>query len=172
MTLALLLLVAVPLEARVLMSQKKALALAFPAGVDVERRTAYLSAEQRLKAQAASRVKVDASVWTYYVGRSSTGVSGYAYFETHVVRTSPETFMVVVDPDGSARSVELLAFHEPEDYLPHRRWLDQFPGRRLGDDLLLHRAIRNITGASLTSQALTDGVRRVLAVHQVLHPAK
>jgi len=86
------------------------------------------------------------------------------------VRTMPETFMAVLEPSGALRFVELLAFLEPEDYLPRPRWLGQFRGKVLDDELLVRRGIRNITGASLTSQALTDGVRRVLAVHSVLHP--
>ncbi|KAF0124265.1 MAG: FMN-binding domain-containing protein [Elusimicrobia bacterium] len=167
-TLVLLLLCAPPASALMLLSQKQALALAFP-GIAVERRTAYLTPEQVKRAQEAGRVKVAARVWTYYVGISSKGVEGYAYFDTHVVRTMPETFMAVVEPDGRLRFVELLAFLEPDDYLPGARWLDQFAGRRLDADLLVRRGIRNITGATLTAQALTDGVRRVLAVHSVLH---
>lgn len=167
----LLLLCALPASARVLLSQKQALALAFP-GLAVERRTAYLNPEQVKRAREAGRVKVESRVWTYYVGISSKGVEGYAYFDTHVVRTMPETFMAVVEPGGRLRFVELLAFLEPDDYLPGPRWLGLFGGRRLDADLLVRRGIRNITGSSLTSQALTDGVRRILAVHAVLHTEK
>ncbi len=144
--------------------------MAFPGGPTVERRTAYLSAEQVERAQEAGHVKIDSRVWSYYVGIGSQGVAGYAYFETHRVRTMPETFMAVLEPSGALRFVELLAFLEPDDYLPRPRWLGQFRGKVLDDELLVRRGIRNITGASLTSQALTDGVRRVLAVHSVLHP--
>ncbi|MBI4375990.1 MAG: FMN-binding protein [Elusimicrobia bacterium] len=157
-----------PAQARVLMSQKEALALAFPGGERVERRTFYLDENQRRAAQESARVKLESMVWTYYVGFSSRGISGYAYFETHLVRTMNETFMAVIDPDGSLRFVEMLAFLEPDDYLADARWLRQFEGRVLDRDLWLRRGIRNMTGASLTSQALTDGVRRVLAVHSLV----
>ena len=157
-----------PAAAKTLLTQKEALNIAFPAGATVERRTAYLTEEQRRLAQKAGRVKIDARVWTYYVGASSAGVRGYAYFDTHLVRTMPETLMVVLDSDGEIRFVEILSFIEPEDYLPRGRWLEQFPGRTLNTELMVRRGIRNISGASLTSQALTDGVRRVLAVHGLL----
>lgn len=157
-----------PAAARALLTQKQALAIAFPNGETVERRTAYLSAEQQKTAQENGHVKIDSKVWTYYVGRSSSGVVGYAYFESHVVRTMPETFMVVINGDDTIRFVELLAFLEPDDYLPNQRWLAQFKRKALKDDLMVHRGVRNISGASLTSQALSDGVRRVLAVHAVI----
>ena len=63
-------------------------------------------------------MKVPSAVWTYYVGLASGAVTGYAYFDTHVVRTMPETMMAVLTPEGSVRSAELLAFAEPDDYLP------------------------------------------------------
>lgn len=171
--LAAFLLIAVPrAEARLLLSQKQALALAFDPSLTVERKTAYLSMEQAERAQREGLVKIDSRVWTYYVGSSSRGVEGYAYFDTHVVRTMPETFMAALDSDGRVRFVELLSFLEPPDYEPKPRWLDQFDGKKLEEDLMVRRAIRNITGASLTSQKLTDGIRRILAIHSLLHGEK
>lgn len=159
-----------PAYGRVLLSQQQALALAFPAGAKVERRTAFLTENQRRAAQTAARTKVESRVWTYYVGVSSSGIVGTAYFESHPVRAESETFMVVVAPDGAVRFVEILAFSEPDEYRAPKPWLKQFQGRPLDDDLTLRRGLSNLTGASLTSEAVTRGVRRVLAVHQVLNP--
>ncbi|MBI4424468.1 MAG: FMN-binding protein [Elusimicrobia bacterium] len=157
-------------QARVLLKQDEALRLAFP-GAAPERRTAYLSEEQRKAAERLANARIESRVWTYYVGASSSGARSYAYFDTHTVRTMPETFMAVVDESGRLRFLELLAFHEPDDYLPPARWLRQLDGRALDGSLFVRRAVRNITGASLTSQALTEGARRVLAVHRMLHAA-
>ena len=162
---SLLLLAASPAAARVLLTQPQALALAFADGGKPERRTAYLTEAQRQAAEESGRVKIDARVWPYYVGVSSRGVTGYAYFDTHVVRSMPETLMVVLEPGGEVRAVEVLSFLEPDDYLPNARWLAQFRGKALKDDLVAHRGVRNLGGASLTSQAAADAVRRVLAVH-------
>ena len=153
-----------------LLSQKDALALAFPAGTKVERRTAFLTDEQAAAAEKAAGSKLDSKIWTYYVGTSSSGPAGTAYFESHKVRTMNEAFMVVVNPDATVRFVEILSFAEPDEYLAPKKWLGQFSGKPLDDELMLRRGLRNITGASLTSDAVTRGVRRVLAVHQVLHP--
>jgi Na+-translocating ferredoxin:NAD+ oxidoreductase RnfG subunit len=49
--------------------------------------------------------------------------------------------------------------------VPKRGWLDQFTGRALDGDLAVQRGIRGITGATLSSQAATDAVRRILAIH-------
>ena len=76
--------------------------------------------------------------------------------------------MVVVDPAGSIVRIEVLSFSEPEEYLPRAHWYQQFPGRRLDDELSLSRAIRPVSGATLTARATTEAARRVLALHRVL----
>lgn len=157
-----------PAQARVLLRQDEALRVAFGDSRPA-RRTAYLTPEQVRRAEQNAKVKIDSRVWTYFVARSTAGEETFAYFDTHIVRTMPETFMAVVDRAGKLRFVELLSFHEPEDYLPPGRWLRQFDGRPLDGELYVRRAIRNITGASLTSQELTSGVRRVLAIHEMLN---
>jgi hypothetical protein len=150
------------------MSQKDALAVAFP-GAKPERRTAFLTDAQAKAAEEAAQSKLGSKVWTYYVAGSTT-----AYFESHLVRTMNETVMVVVGPDSAAAFVEILSFAEPEDYLASPRWLAQFKGKPLSEDLAVRRGLRNIAGASLTSEAVTRAVRRALAVHQILNakPAK
>ena len=161
-----------PASARVLLTREQALKLAFPSDPAPEKRTAYLSREEAAGAAKAARAKVDDLLWTYYVGRSSDGAQGYAYFDSHVVRSADETMMIVLEADGTVRSVEVLSFLEPDDYLPNSRWLGQFKRKRLQDDLLVHRGVRNLSGASLTSEAASASIRRVLAVHAVIRAAE
>ncbi len=159
---------ALPASARVLLSQKDALSFAFPSAKP-ERKTAFLTDAQAQAVEKAAQAKLESKVWTYYVSGSTT-----AYFESHLVRTMNETIMVVVGADAKIAFVEILSFAEPDDYRASKRWLGQFPGRELEDDLALRRGLRGIAGASLTSEAVTRAVRRVLAVHQLLNakPAK
>ena len=155
---------AAPVRARVLLSQKDALAVAFP-GTTPERRTAFLTDAQAKAVEKAAQATLDAKVWTYYVAGSTT-----AYFESHLVRTMNETVMVVVGADAKVAFVEVLSFAEPEDYMASERWLAQLRGRKLDGELVLRRGLRGITGATLTAEAVTRSVRRVLAVHQALNP--
>lgn len=157
---------AAPARARVLLSQKDALAVAFP-GTKPERITAYLTDAQAKAVEEAAQAKLESKIWSYYVAGSTT-----AYFESHLVRTMNETIMVVVGADGRVAFVEILSFSEPDDFLASKRWLDQFPGRPLDSDLALRRGLRGITGATLTAEAVARSVRRVLAVHAVLHPGR
>jgi hypothetical protein len=64
--------------------------------------------------------------------------------------------------------VEVIAFGEPEDYLPRRNWLNLFVGRRLDDELVVGRRLAHVTGATLTTRTIAEAVRRVLAVHAIV----
>ena len=149
-------------------SREEALARAFPPPATIERKTHFLTDAQRDKASRAARAKVDSSLVVAYVGRTGKGILGTAYFDTHTVRTMPETLLVVVRPDGTLGGVEVVAFGEPEDYLPRRRWLTLFSGRRLDPDLAVGRGLAHVTGATLTTRSIADAARRVLAIHAVI----
>ncbi|MGH2567139.1 MAG: FMN-binding protein [Bacteroidota bacterium] len=155
---------------QVYLTRDEALKLYFPEALSVERKTVFLTDRQVDLIQSRARAKVESKVLTYYVGRSAVGVQGYAFFETQTVRTMPETYLVVVDPDSSVRAVEMLAFYEPEDYLPPNRWLGLFSNKTLRDDLWLKRGVQNIVGATISAQSITDGVRRILATFEVAVP--
>ncbi|HEX4438739.1 MAG TPA: FMN-binding protein [Thermoanaerobaculia bacterium] len=158
-------------RAKVFLTQEEALRLAFP-DAKVEARNAFLTDEQRRTAKAASgEQELPSALVRYYVATKDGRPVGEAYFDTHVVRTESETVMVVVMPDARIGRIEVLSFSEPEEYLPRAKWYEQFQGKPLDDELSLKRAIRPVSGATLTAHATTDAARRVLAVYRVLHPA-
>jgi hypothetical protein len=152
-------------------SREQALARAFPPPAVTERKTYFLTDAERERASRLARTKIDSSLVVAYVGRGPKGLVGTAYFDTHTVRTMPETLLVTVKPDGGVGGVEVVAFGEPEDYLPRPRWLRLFGGRRLDADLVVGRGLAHVTGATLTTRSITDAVRRVLAIHAVVSAA-
>jgi len=159
-----------PAVAQIFSTQQQALERAFPKPQIIERRTLFLDDKQVATIQKLARAKLESKIVTYYAGKDGNKITGYAFFATDVVRTKAATYMAVVNPDSSIRLVEILAFYEPMDYFPTRRWLELFDGKWLNDDLWPKRAIHNITGATLTTQAITLGARKTLAIFQVAVP--
>lgn len=154
-------------EARVFMTQQQALASVFPKGAT--RQVHYLTPEQLSAARRESGVEFSDRMIVRYSGVQANGSpGGFAYFDTHRVRTLPETIMVVVTPDGRIDRIEILSFDEPPEYLPKERWMDQFDGRRLDEDLSLKRKVRPMSGASLSARAIMNASRKVLALHKVI----
>jgi hypothetical protein len=156
-----------PAAGTTLMTADEALALAYP-DCQVERRTAYLTAEQRDEAERLSGGEVRSAVVHPYPVRCGGRAAGTAYFDVHRVRTLEETLMVALDAEGRVLRVEVLSFREPREYLPRDLWYRQFDGEALSPGLDLERDVRGVTGATLTARATTAAVRRVLALHRVL----
>lgn len=154
-----------------LLTQEEALELAFPAAV-VERRTAYLSDEQLVRARelAGDGVEVEQTIVSYYVGLRDGDPVGAAYFDVHRVRTKNEVVVVVVGLDARIQRVDVLKFTEPPEYGAPEGWIEQLEGRALDASLSTRGGIHNLTGATLTARALTRAARRVLALHAVIEP--
>jgi Na+-translocating ferredoxin:NAD+ oxidoreductase RnfG subunit len=153
-------------------SQQEALAAAFPPPAVVHRRTAFLSqaALDSVRADAGADAPVAQAVVTYYVAERDGHPVGVAYFDSHRVRTLNEVVMIVVQPDDRIRSIEVLRFAEPPEYHASDAWLSQFQGQALAPELSLKSGIANMTGATLTSHAVTRAARRVLALHRRIRP--
>ena len=150
------------------MTREQALAWAFPDADHVDSQSFVLSDDQVQRIEARARAKLDSKLVTLYTGRKEETVLGYAVIDVHTVRTLPEAFLVVLGPDGSVQRLRVLAFHEPQEYLPPQRWLEQFEGKGGGAPLRLKGDVHGIAGATLSSQAVTGGVRRALALHEIL----
>lgn len=160
---ALCALAAAPAAGGVILSERDALARAFP-GQEAKRRVLYLRPEQVRAVEKAARSKLPSAVVTVFEAWNGAQCTGRAYLDTHVVRTMPETVLTVLEPDGRLRMALVLAFHEPTDYLPRERWLETLKGRSLDDELWPGRGVRRVTGATLSAQAMTEAVRRAMAL--------
>jgi hypothetical protein len=153
-------------QATVFYSKEEAFELAFGKGAEVEPLAVFLTDGQAAEVEKAAQVKLDSKLYTLQVGRRGGQVLGYAAIESHNVRTQPETVMILLSPAGELVRVEMLAFHEPPEYQPPARWFERLYRRPLGE-LRLNQGVDGIAGATLSSRASLDGIRKVLAIYQV-----
>ncbi len=155
-------------EAKTFLTQEEALRLVFPKGAVVARKTAFLSESDRAEVARRSGGAPPTGLVAYYAATADGKDAGTAYFDTHVVRTLPETILVAVDPKGAISRIEVLSFSEPEEYLPRGAWYGQFPGKTLTDELSERRGLRTVTGATITVRVTVEAARRVLALDAFL----
>lgn len=156
------------LHAQVYMTKDEALSLYFPVEKNVSRKTIFLSEDQVQQIQNLARAKVDSKILTYYEYIQNGKQQNIAFFETQTVRTHPATYMIVLNSDGSVKGVEMLAFFEPEDYLPPKNWFKQFDNKTLKNDMHTKRGIPNVAGATLSAQAVTESVRKYMTIFELL----
>lgn len=150
-----------------LLTREEALALAYP-GASFSPERVFLTEDQQKRAAAASGVPVPSPLVARYIARDAAAIVGRAYVDTHTIRTKKETLLISLDADGKVKRIDATAFLEPPEYQAPPPFLHQFTGRALSDDLRLQRAIRPVAGATLTANAVTDAVRRAMAIDTVL----
>ena len=77
-------------------------------------------------------------------------------------------YSVAIGADGRMRRVEILEYRESYGgEIANRDWLAQFIGKSGADGLKPGSDIRIISGATLSSRHVTEGIKRVLAIHDL-----
>jgi len=77
-------------------------------------------------------------------------------------------YAVALSPEGEVREVEILTYRESYGgEINNPDWRKQFVGKTARSSLALNDDIRNISGATLSSRHVTEGVKRVLATYEV-----
>lgn len=155
-----------PAAAEVFMKRDEALEMVFP-DADVEKLEIYVSEDDAGKIESLAKAKLDGRLFMVYKAVKGGVTLGYAVIDTHELRSMTETVMFVVNPDGTLRQTEILAFFEPPEYMPANNWIVLFDGKSPGDSIRVGKDIPNISGATITAVALSESVRRTLALIQV-----
>lgn len=134
---------------------------------DAERFTTQtLLIDAALAAQLQSQgIKLRTPQWQVSTAVKGDSALGFVVVDEVVGKFELITYAVGVALDGAVKQVEILSYRESHGHevrLP--AWRRQFVGKRAGAPLRLGDDIANISGATLSCQHVTDGVRRVLAV--------
>ena len=78
-------------------------------------------------------------------------------------------WMLALNIDGSVRQIEILDYRETYGYeIRNEKWRAQFTGKQHGAKLKLDNDIQNISGATLSCRHITDGVKRLLSLYELV----
>jgi hypothetical protein len=128
----------------------------------------FLTEAEAIKVKEMTGKELPSPLIALYRVRRAETVVGRAYVDTHVIRTKRESLLVCLDAEGRVKRVEATAFLEPREYNLSERWYEQYKRKSLESDLRLGQSIRSVAGATLTSRAAADAIRRVLAIDHVV----
>ena len=127
----------------------------------------YLSIEKAQKQafpSATHFTEVQAGrVWKAEAGGK---VAGFFVFDRVVGKHLFIDYAVALTPGGAVHKVEILQYRESYGgEIRSPSWLAQFVGKTSGSALKINGDIRNISGATLSSTHITEGVKRILAAY-------
>jgi Na+-translocating ferredoxin:NAD+ oxidoreductase RnfG subunit len=155
----------------VYLTKKEAFALAFPGADQIKKEKKWLTDTQREAIGKILGEEYKKRRLTYYFGLNDGGrPSSAMIIGNEIGRSYPITFMVVINPDGTVKDVEIMVYREPHGWeVRFESFLSQFFGRDAGspfDD------INNITGATLSVRSMTRGIKKAVAEFQVIYKDK
>jgi Na+-translocating ferredoxin:NAD+ oxidoreductase RnfG subunit len=79
------------------------------------------------------------------------------------------TYAVALNTEGAVTSLEIMDYRENYGSEVQRAdWRHQFVGKQNGARLKLTDDVKNISGATLSCRHITVGVKRLLALHELL----
>ena len=154
-------------EARVYLTMEQAQQAIFPGETCSEMPLALTDQQKAaVKQQTGVTVRSAPRVWR-------TGRGGFLVVDEVLGKHEFITYAVGINPDGTVKQIEIMDYRESYgDEIRNEVWRKQFIGKSSADPLKLDQDIRNISGATLSSRHVTDGVKKVLAIHEryLTHP--
>lgn len=135
---------------------------------EMEQRT--LSGAQTRRIGAKAGVAFDGThateivIYTVYENRQ---IIGHALEDTVAGKWGPIHYLVGLGSQGAVLEVIVLDYQEIRGRpVAKRRFLRQYKGKTAQDPLQLREDIDGITGATISSRSLTDGVRKLLHIFE------
>jgi FMN-binding domain len=145
----------------------------FPEADSFERK--LVRSNDELKAKIQQRMgKTKTSLWedSYitFVGKKGDMVLGYAAIVEEIGKHRPITFIVGVGSDRKIKDAALMVYREAYGgEVKDRRFLQQYKGKQLKDPLLPYRDIQNVSGATMSVEAIGRGSKKALALIEAVY---
>ena len=137
----------------------------FPEATQFRDGTAQLTPEEMQAVAAVSGLPARSAAWRVQTAMKGDAVLGVIVFDSVIGKFELIDYAVGIASDGKISNVEILAYRESHGYevrLPG--WRRQFVGKGAESALRVNDDIANISGATMSSTHVTDGVRRIVAV--------
>lgn len=127
------------------------------------------TAEQLLAITDAAGPQAPHGELRVWAARRGGAVIGHVLVDNVIGREDYITYAVGIDARGALLPVEIMEYRESHGgEIRNKRWLAQFAGRTAPAEIEFRADIKSIAGATLSSEHVTRGVRRLLAIWQIL----
>jgi Na+-translocating ferredoxin:NAD+ oxidoreductase RnfG subunit len=142
--------------------------LLFPAAKGFVEQTLKLDANQRDAIKAASGLRQRWDEQKAWRAERDGTLLGWMLVDEVIGKHEFITYAAAISPDGHVIGVEILSYRETHGgQVREPGWRRHFVGKTLADRFKLDEDVPNISGATLSCRNVTDGVKRLLAIHKL-----
>ena len=161
----------VSLHAETYLSEAQAVKIAIPAAASVSIEVKQLTPPQRDSLQSKSGLRFPEQQYKCFVGRDKEGhIVGYGIIMNEIGKEEYITFIVGLSPKDEVNDVAIMEYRESRgSEVREKRFLRQFHGKKSSDPIQVNRDIANYTGATLSSYAVSHGVKKALLLIELFY---
>jgi Na+-translocating ferredoxin:NAD+ oxidoreductase RnfG subunit len=157
---------AAPVQATQYLTAEQAQRALFPEADSFVATPVRLTAELKSQLQADGAERIRGNEQPAWAASRGGTVLGHVLVDEVIGKHELITYAAGIGSDGAVRGVEILDYRETRGgEVRDPRWRAQFVGKRRGAALRLEQDIQNISGATLSCRHITEGVRRLVALH-------
>lgn len=128
-----------------------------------------LTPEQMQRIEAASGVRTRTPAQQIWQVKTGGKPVGWFIVDQVVGKHELITYAVGINADGTVRQFQVIEYREAWGYqVRDLKWRDQFVGKTINDPLTVGTDIVNISGGTMSSRHVTDGIKRLLHLHNLI----
>ncbi len=151
------------------LSSEQAQKALFPDAGSFIKQPIKLSKDQKNKIKLLSGVRQrwdEQEVWRV---EQDNNFAGWFVVDNVVGKHEYITYGAALSPDGHIIGIEIMSYRETHgDEVRDASWRDHLKNKTLDDKFKLDEDVPNISGATLSCRNVMDGVKRLLALQQVV----
>jgi len=171
-TILTLILLALPLSAKILTSPIDVMKQSFGAKSEISKKNVLLKKSQVKKIQQDAQAKLKSKIVRVFKAVKSGETLGFGVLINRKVRSKNAVVLYLISKDSILKSIEIIAFNEPLEYLPSQTWRRQFKEISTDKRLRVSKDIPTITGATLSARSIVGGSRVAFAVYKEILKGK
>ena len=143
----------------------------YGANATITKKNILLSKSRYAHIEKNAKAKLNTKIYRIFTAKKDEKILGYGILINRKVR-SKNTVVLYFIADDKLLDIEIIAFNEPQEYLPSKTWQSQFQNIETTKMLKLSRNIPTITGATLSARSVTDASRIAFAIYNELLKAQ
>lgn len=134
---------------------------------DIIKKSKILTKAQHKQVQTLAKTKLRSKLYRVYHAKKDGKIIGHGILLTEVVRSKTTAVLYIVNAKGELQTIEIIAFNEPREYLPSKRWLKQFDNNLDENFNSQGGNINNVSGATLSASAVINAANLAHAIWKV-----
>jgi Na+-translocating ferredoxin:NAD+ oxidoreductase RnfG subunit len=141
----------------------------FPEGAEFSQADVKLTREQMKAIEKDSGVNVRHDKQRVWKATKNGKFVGWFMLDEVLGKHEFISWALALDENGGVKSIEVLDYRETYGYeIRNADWRAQFLGKKHGAKLKLDDDIKNVSGATLSCRHITDGVKRLLSLYDLV----